>query len=195
MNPFINLTSLDGTNKTALPGMKLDVEDPQNGAEEMINALITSMISVHTPLVDLQISSLSRVIREVWLEKFNSMIIDDIEERLLAHTDKQVRDMGTQLYDFTSKGRYGDYFNRGNNIHFDNRFCVLELKSLGQKPHLQQVVLLMMMFQISEEMFRGDKFEKKLLLLMRLGLNLLQNLLRDSSKMAIAVSENLTGLL
>ncbi len=163
MNPFINLTSLDGTNKTALPGMKLDVEDPQNGAEEMINALITSMISVHTPLVDLQISSLSRVIREVWLEKFNSMIIDDIEERLLAHTDKQVRDMGTQLYDFTSKGRYGDYFNRGNNIHFDNRFCVLELKSLGQKPHLQQVVLLMMMFQISEEMFRGDKFEKKLL--------------------------------
>ena len=80
-----------------------------------------------------------------------------------AHTDKQVRDMGTQLYDFTSKGRYGDYFNRGNNIHFDNRFCVLELKSLGQKPHLQQVVLLMMMFQISEEMFRGDKFEKKLL--------------------------------
>ena len=68
MNPFINLTSLDGTNKTALPGMKLDVEDPQNGAEEMINALITSMISVHTPLVDLQISSLSRVIREVWLE-------------------------------------------------------------------------------------------------------------------------------
>ncbi|OPX19021.1 MAG: hypothetical protein BZ151_11545 [Desulfobacca sp. 4484_104] len=45
------------------------------------------------------------------------------------------------LYPFTSKGEYGRFFNRPNNVDFQGRLIVIELEELRGRKQLQQVVL------------------------------------------------------
>ena len=71
--------------------------------------------------------------------------------------------MGDQLYAFTSKGEYGRFFNGTNNVSFNNPFTCLELEELKGRSHLQQVVLLILIYQIQQSMYLGNRDQCKLL--------------------------------
>ncbi|MBF0391705.1 MAG: type IV secretion system protein TraC [Alphaproteobacteria bacterium] len=132
---------------------------------DMLTGLIAAMAAPTEKLTDLQMAQVKRTLSEVWAEKGRQTIIDDIAERLLAHEDPRVRDVGTQLYSFTAKGEYGRYFNGENNVTFRNRFTVLELEELKGRKHLQQVVLLLLIWQVQSAMYLGDRSRQKLVLI------------------------------
>ena len=67
--------------------------------------------------------------------------------------DQRVQDIGHQLYAFTSRGEYGRYFVGENNVTFQDNFTVIELEELKSRPHLQQVVLLQLIYQIQYNIF------------------------------------------
>ena len=83
-------------------------------------------------------------------------------EALKNHEDRRVQDVGEQLYPFTTQGEYGRFFNGHNNIRFKNRFTVLELEELKGRKHLQQVVLLQLIYQIQQEMYLGERDRRKI---------------------------------
>ncbi|MFW8217142.1 type IV secretion system protein TraC, partial [Klebsiella pneumoniae] len=93
------------------------------------------------------------------------MKVDDIAERCLEEeNDQRLKDIGQQLYAFTSKGSYGKYFSRKNNVSFQNQFTVLELDELQGRKHLRQVVLLQLIYQIQQEVFLGERNRKKVVI-------------------------------
>lgn len=136
-------------------------EDEEDG----IVALVGAMASKDAKLSDYQVSELKRIMKTLWDEKGQGMSVDDIRNMCLMSEEGRVRDVGTQLYAFSSEGTYGRFFVGQNNARFTNPFTVLELDELQGRKHLRQVVLLQLIFQIQREIYLGERDRKKLVII------------------------------
>lgn len=140
------------------------VENYKDEADILVGLLI-AMAAPNESLTDLQISEVKRHLKMIWDVKERTMTIDDVADSLKTDEDQRIRDVGRQLYAFTSKGEYGEYFYGDNNVNFNNRFCVLELEELKGRVHLQQVVLLQLIYQIQQACYLGKRGKRKILLI------------------------------
>lgn len=135
---------------------------------EMLAGCVMAMAFTRDEPSDLQASEVERVLTELWKEKGNKMLMDDVAQRCLDDGDVRLRDVGKQLYAFTTKGQFGHYFDKPHNVNFKGNLNILELDGLSKTPRLQAVVLFMMMFQISNEMyeeFKHDRNVKRLVII------------------------------
>lgn len=112
-----------------------------------------------------QTAELKRIQGELFQEHGKQLRVDHVAERCNQHDDQRVRDLGTRLYPFTSKGAYGDFFNGENNVEFSKAMTVLELEALKGRQHLQRVVLLQLIYQIQQEMYRGNRDKRRVILI------------------------------
>jgi conjugal transfer ATP-binding protein TraC len=115
--------------------------------------LLAAMATVTDQFDDVQTASMQEVLMTLFDKYQQDLTIDHIAEQLLTYSDRRVSDLGTRLFSFTSKGQYGRYFVGENNVNFKNPYTVLELEELNGMEQLQQVVLLMLIFQIQQAIF------------------------------------------
>jgi len=127
---------------------------------EMLRPAITQMASPNAPLDQYQLSWLDMAIRAVWYEHGRQATLTQLAEHLKTackdeteRCDPRVRDLGVQLFPFTADGAYGKYFAGAPPLDFHHDFIVLELEELKAKKDLQAVVLLMLMYRITREMY------------------------------------------
>ncbi len=133
--------------------------------EDTISALIAAMASEKEKLSDFQMAGLKQILKRLWETKGQTMTVDDIAAECLGHTEQRMHDIGQQLFSFTSKGGYGQYFHGHNTMRFENPFTVLELDELQGRTHLRQVVLMQLIFQIQREMYLGERNRKKIMII------------------------------
>ncbi|MBO0216466.1 type IV secretion system protein TraC, partial [Vibrio sp. Vb2880] len=102
--------------------------------EDGVVSIVKAMASEKGLLDEFQLAGLKQIMNELWDEKGREMTVDHIAERCRESDEQRIKDVGQQLYAFTSKGSYGSYFSGSNNVNFQNRFTVLELDELqGRK--------------------------------------------------------------
>ncbi|HGM7876875.1 TPA: type IV secretion system protein TraC [Pseudomonas aeruginosa] len=133
--------------------------------EDVLIGLLAAMAAPTVPLNDYQLAGLRRHTADVWTARQTDMMVDDVAASCLKDPDKRIQDIGEQLYAFTSKGTYGKYFNGKNNVDFKNPFTVLELEELKGRKHLQQVVLLQLIYQIQQNMYLGQRDRRKIVII------------------------------
>jgi len=121
---------------------------------DMLAAVVTVMAAPNEPLNNLQAAELKRVLQAVWETHGTAAGLDEVAAALCAEPDPRVQDLGRQLYPFTRVGEYGRFFNGPNTLVMDAPFIVLELEELKGRLHLQQVVLLLIIYQIQQAMYR-----------------------------------------
>lgn len=163
LNPFglIEETVVDIDEET---GEEITV-DGYEAESDALFSIVSAMASESGVLCEFQKAVLKQIMQDVWNKHKKNMLIDHIAEACNAHNDQRIKDVGVQLYSFTSNGSYGKYFSRPSNINFKNRFTVLELDDLQGRKHLRQVVLLQLIFQVGREIFLGERGRKKLLII------------------------------
>lgn len=132
--------------------------------EDAVVSIVSSMASAGGNLDEWQIAALKQTMSKCWIDLGQEMQIDDIIERCLESEDQRLKDVGQQLFVFSSKGSYGRYFSGKNNVNFSNDFTVLELDELQGRKHLRQVVLLQLIYQIQQEVFLGERNRKKIVI-------------------------------
>ncbi len=162
---------------------------------EMLQPVLAQMIYPSRKLDDFEASNLQSHIKSVWYDHGNNATIDQLAESLINNCalggpnpqggdpewqqrvaamnteeraqfcDKRVRDMGVALFPFTEEGSYGKYFSRGCNINFRSNFIVLELEELKSKKALQSVVMLLLMYKITQDMYVGDRSRAKMVII------------------------------
>lgn len=132
--------------------------------EDALVSIVSSMASAKGNLDEWQIAALKQVMSRCWSDLGPKMTIDEIAKRCNESEDLRLRDIGQQLYVFTTEGGYGRYFQGENNVDFKNDFTVLELDELQGRKHLRQVVLLQLIFQIQQEVFLGERNRKKVVI-------------------------------
>lgn len=172
INPFPLIASMDGqkdTRSKKLTPEELHAiesgEERDDGEEDAIVGLVSAMATINSPLDDVQLTALRTIVSETWLEKDRDMLVDDVAQRCGAHEDRRVRDLSTRLHAFTSKGSYGRYFARPNNVSFNAQLTVLELEELKSRAHLQKVVLFQLIYQIQQAVYLGDRSKRKLIVI------------------------------
>ncbi|MBG6289434.1 type IV secretion system protein TraC [Pseudomonas nitroreducens] len=133
--------------------------------EDVLVGLISAMAAPTEALKDFQTAGLKRHLTNCWEKHGKALLVDHIEESLLSDEDQRIKDIGSQLYAFTSRGQYGKYFNGRNNLNFQNPFTVLELEELKGRVHLQQVVLLQLIYQIQQDMYLGERDRPKIVII------------------------------
>ena len=132
---------------------------------DMLTALVSTMASPNDPLSDFQRTGLKRILRDCFEWLGPKLTIDEIAGRLLEETDPRLRDLGSQLDPFTSRGEYGAYFTGKEVTDFDHPLTVLELEALKGRRHLQQVVLLDLILKIQQAMTRERRDLRKIVII------------------------------
>jgi conjugal transfer ATP-binding protein TraC len=115
-----------------------------------------------TPPFQYQI--LEKAIEESWAKKREQTELSDIHQWLLEYPDAANRtsDLAVQLAPY-AVGRYKRWFSGPRTVSFDNPMVVIELEELKQDSGLQAVVLQLMIYQVSKEMYLSDRKIPKLL--------------------------------
>ena len=147
-----------------------DLVKDYNEEVNMLIGLLTAMAAPNEKLSDLQISRLRKVLNDLWLEHGQDTTIDMVAKKMIdmgtEEEDLRISDVGHQLFPFTTAGEFGRWFNGKNNLEMkQNPFITLELEELKGKPELQQVVLLQLIYQIQQEMYLGERDQRKLLII------------------------------
>lgn len=165
LNPFPLAVSLDGSKETRAPDANIVDGDDDDGEEDALVGLLEVMAAPTEKLSDFQLAALRKTVNIVWRRHFRDTTIDLIQQELLAHEDSRVRDIGHQLYAFTSDGSYGKYFNGPNNVKFNAQITCLELEELKSRKILQKAVLLQLLYAIQQEIYLGERNRKKLVVI------------------------------
>ena len=135
---------------------------------ELLQPLLAQMVSPREPLDGFQYSTLGAAIKKVWKAKGNAMRVSDVHDLLATgrldeesrDDDRRLKDLAAMLHPYTRDGTYGKYFESDATIDFDSDFIVLELEELKAKKDLQTVVLLIVMYRITREMYFSRERKK-----------------------------------
>lgn len=142
-----------------------------NSDMEMLLPLVAQMASPRDPLDNYSYSALASTIKRVWDQKGKQATITDVYERLKSgrlsddsDVERDLSRLATALEPYTKYGIYSSYFDGEANIAFHKNFVVLELEELKSKKDLQSVVMQLMMYRITQEMYL-DRSKRKLVII------------------------------
>ena len=82
-----------------------------------------------------------------------------------AKPDPRIQDLAVQLTPYSREGIYGHYFCGASTVNFTSNFIVLELEGLKSRKSLQSVVLLCLIFLITQDLTMGDKHIRKMVVI------------------------------
>lgn len=136
-----------------------------NDESDVLAGIVEVMAAPRKGFDDFTAPNVRRVMKEVFEQKGKSMIVDDLAQALELEEDPRLKDIGKQLFSYTTKGEFGKYFNREATVDMSNNFVVLELQQLSTRQTLQRLVLLQLMYMIQQGMHKAPREQKKLVLI------------------------------
>ncbi len=107
-------------------------------------------------------AAIEAAITTAWREHRDNTELQHITAALESIGDKRAKDVAFMLKPFAS-GRYKQWFAGRRTISFDKPLVVIELEELKQDANLQAVVLQLVMYQVTKEMYLTDRKIPKLL--------------------------------
>ncbi len=141
-----------------------DVEDKIEDINLITNIVKTMCFSVGRA-DDFQSGVINEVVLKIVKLKGREARITDIRDYLLQQEDPRVKDLAVMLGRFSVGGQYEKYFDTDCNIDLDNDFITFEMAELKDKKDLQSIILLVLMFTISKQMYYGDRKQKTALVI------------------------------
>lgn len=166
-----------GSNICLNPFSSVKSDDDFEEVQDILLSLLATMAAPKAGLDDFQTSTLRTILLEQYKTHRENLTIDHIADACFAmskelgegenleYREKRLSDITYGLKAFCAAGQYGKYFNGPANIDFRKSFVLLELEELKSQKHLQTTVLLMLIYQIQNGMYMGDRGVKKMLLI------------------------------
>lgn len=143
LNPFTTIPS--------------DNDEVASDALAMLKSVLVLMAAPSHGVDDKGAALLEQAMLETWQQYKNQSTITHIADWLIKHIDTKAKDLGQMLYPYTTSGTYGRYFNGPSTINLDNALLVIELEELKERKDLQAVVVQMMIINITNQMFLGER--------------------------------------
>ncbi len=146
VNPF-SIIDEDSFNNS--PDYKTDVVI-------LVNRMVRQMCRALGVTDDIENAFIERAINEAWESEGRAANITTVQNALMGNKDKRAKDLGVTLLPFTKTGTFGAYFEGTANITLTNPLMVFELAELKTRKHLQGIIMMLLMFIVTEEM-RKDR--------------------------------------
>lgn len=141
------------------PFSSIPIQDNEatSDALAMFKPILSLMAAPKEGTTDLEDTYLEQAIQRAWKGKKNKATITDVAHFLLKHRDLVAMTLGERLHPYTERGTYGRFFNGPATIDLSNRLVVVELEELKERKDLQSVIVQMVILQISNSVYLGDR--------------------------------------
>jgi conjugal transfer ATP-binding protein TraC len=100
---------------------------------------------------------IEKAVGEIWEKNGSTSSISTVKDFFDNYPDQRGKDLATLMEPFTKNGVFGRFFEGKSNISLSNHFMVFETAELKNKKELQSIVVMFLMFLISENMYFGDR--------------------------------------
>ena len=133
--------------------------DPEaaQDALAMLKSILILMAAPSQGVDDMEASLLEQAMLETWKSYGQDSNISHIAQYLSQHRDKKAQDLSIMLFPYTEQGIYGRFFNGLSTVNLDNALVVVELEELKERKDLQAVIVQMVIINITNRMFLGDR--------------------------------------
>jgi conjugal transfer ATP-binding protein TraC len=163
LNPF----SVVSEERVAPDG---SVEGGINEDIDMLKPALAKMCSMASALEEVQIKALGAMALKLYKQYGRELTITGLRDAFITGSipelglkeDQRIKDLAVMLNPYTRDGEYARFFEGRNNIDFSNDFMVIENEELKRKPELHAVVNILLMYQITGQMYL-TRDRKKLL--------------------------------
>ncbi|WP_298435690.1 type IV secretion system protein TraC [Ottowia sp.] len=128
---------------------------------DMLVPGISKMASMQHSLEEVQYKAISAMILKLWREYGKDLTITGLRdafrtgtlEELGAVNDQRIKDLAIMLNPYAKGGQYERFFEGRANVDFSNDFIVIENEELKRRPDLHAVVNILLLHQITGEMY------------------------------------------
>ncbi len=147
LNPF-SIISKDQMEKSA---------EYKGEVINLIKAMVKQMCKSIEHITDYENGLIEEAVNHAWESKKNLANITTVRDYFADHKDLRANDLATMIRPFTKDGNYAKLFEGQSNIKLTNPLMVFELAEIKNKKDLQAIVLMFLMFLVSENMYFGDR--------------------------------------
>jgi len=128
---------------------------------DMLVPGISKMASMQHSLEEVQYKAISAMVLKLWREYGQDLTITGLRdafrtgtlEELGAVNDQRIKDLAIMLNPYAKGGQYERFFEGRANVDFSNDFIVIENEELKRRPDLHAVVNILLLHQITGEMY------------------------------------------
>ena len=139
---------------------------------DMLKPALAKMCSMAHPLEEVQLKALGATALRLYRQYGRDLTITGLRDALITGTildlglkdDQRIKDLAVMLNPYTKDGEYARFFEGRNNIDFSNDFMVIENEELKRKPELHAVVNILLMYQITGQMYLTRDRKKVLII-------------------------------
>lgn len=141
------------------PFSSIPTNDPEAASDalSMLKPILSLMAAPKEGTNDLEDAYLEQAIQKAWKQKENLATIIDVEKALLSHPDPLAKSLGARLYPYTEEGGYRKFFNGPATINLSDQLVVIELEELKERKDLQSVIVQMVILQIANSVYGGNR--------------------------------------
>ena len=157
---YIEFTSSSQICVNPFTHVPIDSPDETLLALTMIKPIIALMAAPLNGTNDLENALIEKAIQNVWVKYSNKATIDDVAIELSLIDDQRARDLSTMLYPYTKQGAYSNFFNGTCNVDLSASMVVLEMEELKERHDLQAVMVQIMILQVTNAVYMGDRATK-----------------------------------
>ena len=154
---FIEFSS--GSDLCINPFSKIPVDqvNETDDALAMLKSIVSLMAAPKQGTTDLQDAILDRTIKEVWNQYANQATITDLALNLNTQSELEAGNLSKMLFPYTENGSYGRFFSGNSNVDLSGQLVVFELEELKERKDLQSVIVQIMILQITNQVYLGDR--------------------------------------
>lgn len=123
----------------------------------MLKPILSLMAAPKDGTNDLENTYIEQAIRAAWELKGQGASISDAADYLVSHRDVFAQNLGQKLYPYTKEGIYGRFFEGPATVDLSAKMVVIELEELKERKDLQEVIVQMVILQITNRLYLGDR--------------------------------------
>lgn len=154
---FVSFGSKSQISLNPFSNIPVDDEVIAQDSLSMLKFVIAKMAAPKSGTQDIQDAVIASAIIDTWEQHKNAASLDSLVEILRV---QGANDIATMLFEYTSKGHYGRFFNGTDNITFANCFTVLEFEELRSRPDLAAVIMQMLSIQILQHVYLSSRQQR-----------------------------------
>lgn len=154
---FIEFTAKTPICLNPFSTIPIDDETAAEDALAMLKSILALMAAPSHGVDDKGAALLEQAMLETWQIYKNETTMTKIAQYLTDSDDAKANDLGQMLYPYTKNGTYGRFFEGKSTVDFNNQLVVLELEELKERKDLQSVIVQMVIVNITNQMFLGDR--------------------------------------
>jgi conjugal transfer ATP-binding protein TraC len=137
---------------------------------DMLKPAIAKMCSMQHSLEEVQYKAIGAMILKLYQEYGRDLTITALRDAFVPGSlpelglinDQRIKDLAAMLNPYSKDGEYARFFEGRSNIDYSNDFMVIENEELKRKPDLHAVVNILLMYQITGQMYLSRDRKKVL---------------------------------